>query len=103
MLSILAWLFFLPGAALVAVPMAAIFNGVYAGDQAMSAVLGLVVAAPGIVLVTIDAVRRGWRRARVGFWGLVVFAAPFIIGVAAGVFCELTGVCAMTQHVVKEE
>ena len=103
MLSILAWLFFVPGAALVAIPIVAICNGVYTGDQAMSAVLGLMVAAPGFLLVLIDTLRAGWRKARVGLWGLAVLFAPVVIGFVVAGFCELTGVCTMTQHVIKEE
>lgn len=103
MLSIIAWLFFVPGAALVAIPVVAIFNGVYTGDQAMSAVLGLLVAVPGVLLVTIDIVRRGWRQARAGLWGLAVLIAPAIIGFVVAGFCDLTGTCDSTRHIAVEE
>jgi len=103
MLSIVAWLFFVPGAALMAIPMVAICNGVYTGDQAMSAVLGLMVAAPGFLLVLIDTLRAGWSKARVGVWGLAVLFAPVVIGFVVAGFCELTGVCTTPQHLVEED
>ena len=93
MLSIISWLFLLPGAARIAIPLVAICNGVYNGDQALSAVLGLIVAAPGVLLVVIDSVRRGWRQARVGLWGIALLVMPTIAVFIDAGFCELTGLC----------
>jgi quercetin dioxygenase-like cupin family protein len=93
MLSTLSLLFFLPAALLLWVPILAIINGVYDGDQAMAGAVGLLFAVPGFVLVAIDVIRKGWRRAFTGFVGVGLLATPFVAILAYGGVCELAGSC----------
>jgi len=93
MLSKLSLLFFVPAVLLLWVPMLAIINGVYTGDQALAGILGLVIAAPGVILVLIDIVRNGWRKASLGLVGVGLLATPFAAAFALGGACDLTQRC----------
>jgi quercetin dioxygenase-like cupin family protein len=96
MLSALSLLFFLPAALLLWLPMLAIINGVYDGDQALAGVAGLAFALPGLVLVGVDLIRKGWRHSFVGLVGIGLLATPFIALLAYGGACEVTGRCGDT-------
>jgi quercetin dioxygenase-like cupin family protein len=93
MLSTLSLLFFFPAAFMMCVPMWAIINGAYDGDQALAAVLGLVFALPGFVMVAIDLVRKGWRRSLIGLIGIAMLATPWIVTLVYGGACELLNIC----------
>jgi quercetin dioxygenase-like cupin family protein len=93
MLSTLSLLFFFPAAFMNCVPMWAIINGAYDGDQALAAVIGLVFALPGFVMVAIDLVRKGWRRSLIGLVGIALLATPWIATFAYGGACELLNTC----------
>lgn len=94
MFSALSLLFFFPAALLMWVPVLAIINGAYNGDQAMVGVVGMVFALPGMLFVVIDLFRRGWRASIIGLVGIGLLSTPFVAIVALGGACELTSSCA---------
>lgn len=93
MLSIIALIFTLPGAILMWIPFLAIVNGVYDGGQSLSAIIGTAIGLPGIVLVLIDILRRGWRKSIYGIVGILALMWPFVATIAIAGFCDLTSAC----------
>ena len=61
---------------LIAVPVVAMINKAYDGDQALLWVLGLLVSLPGLIFAIFDLIRNGRTTAKISLVSLILFLVP---------------------------